>query len=235
MQLSKATLLGQDGTQGADRLHKRTPRAGSAGASSLGGQCRAHGPGTGDSDPSRQHGCRLLRRVSPGTTLHRRVYEKRPRRPLQSIRGSGSAEHQTGFKPHTSSFPPTGRLPCTRQLSGQRSRPCWLEPHDTGRCPGCGPLVDAGGAQCTWGRNSEWRVSGAPGWAPEPGMAPGHSRAGKYGATAGEDTATPLGSPEGHGGRPGVCLAVSWAPFPGTLLPPGHWSQSPVESGRNDS
>lgn len=200
MQLSKATLLGQEGTQGADHLHKSTPRAGSTGASSLGGQCRAHGPGTGNSDPSRQHGCRLLRRVSPGTTLHKRVCEKRPRCPLQSIRGSGSAEHQTGFKPHTSSFPTAGRLPCTRQLSGQRSRPCRLEPpepHDTGRCPGCGPLVDVGGAQCTRGCNSEWRVSGAAGWAPEPGTAPGRSRAGKYGATAGEDTATPLGSPEG--------------------------------------
>lgn len=43
----------------------------------------------------------------------------------------------------------------------------------------------------------EWRVSGAAGRAPEPGMASGRSRAGKYGATTGEDTATPLGSPEG--------------------------------------
>lgn len=185
-------------------------------------------------------------RLRPGTTLRRRAREKRLRRPLQSIQGSSLVEHQTGFKPPTSSFPTAGRLPCTRQLSGRRPQPCRSEPPRVPRHRTLSRLWPSRG----W-REGHSAHGGAPNWArASPGQLGGPQSRVRPPDAPGQATMAllrertprprrgargPGRGPKGHGGRPSVCLAVSWAPFPGTLLPPGHWSHSPVESGGNGS
>ena len=193
-------------------MHERPPRAGSAGALVSGRSVLSVVWELGTQSPRVSRVQPAETCLRPGTTLHRRAREKRLRRPLQTIQGSGSVERQTGFKPPTSSFPTAGRPPCARQLSGQRPWPCRSEPpgsHDTGHCPGCGPHVDGGrGTVRTGARNWERSVSGAAGRAPEPGTAPRCSRAGNYVATTGEETATPSGSPKGLAEAPRATAAV---------------------------
>ena len=143
-------------------MHERPPRAGSAGALVSGRSVLSVVRELGTQSPRVSRVQPAETCLRPGTTLHRRAREKRLRRPLQTIQGSGSVERQTGFKPPTSSFPTAGRPPCARQLSGQRPWPCRSEPpgsHDTGHCPGCGPHVDGGrGTVRTGARNKIRRI-----------------------------------------------------------------------------